>query len=1077
MKRRKGKNLAIGILCCMLVFMGIGYAALSQVLKVTTTGNVTGQWKIYIDSADLNTETETDTNKIIDATKATSSISSDKLTATTNVSFNEPGEYALYDIVVKNEGNIDAELKNINLTTEANLDNFDVETIGLGTGTKNLKNNPTFSGVNLLANNELSFQLKITFDKDKNLTELPSPDTEYKFTISMNYVQKTSNTSGGGGGTTDDPNAPDFTVDDMGKIVAYNSSKITENNGYLIVPATNSEGKTITSIGEESFAKPNVAEIYYSQNGKSNHGFIIYDSQNYEQLKQSLEKYIKANNSNWSEIFVCLENDCNLPADTDIDYNRYYFDLSKNELTSAVKIKKLDLTQAVNLRKIEDYAFSESPLISVLFNDGLETIGEDAFSSCQLENIDLPKSLTTIGAYAFDENPLKNVTILGNITSLGDSAFGSIENLTIGMSVIPENGFGDITNLHVLNTVTSIDEDSFGDIENLTIEMKNIPRRAFYYNSGLKKVTLEGVESIGESAFEYCQQMEKLVIPNSVIYVGHNAFSDTGLGEIEILSKNLTMESYAFGSSSLDKLIVGIENVPANAFSMTINDLVLLDTVKTIGYSAFNDVRNSVVIPSSVKEIGGGTHFQDVKKMTIGMENIPVAIANHHNLETLELLDTVRTIGDYAFDHTLLTELIIPNGVTTIGRSSFQANKITKLMIPSSVTTIGDEAFSGNLISNLSIESGVTEIGLRTFAYNQITNLSLPNSLIEIGQCAFEQSQISNLTIPNSVQTIGNGAFKYNQITSLKFQDSADNPSNLKELSGFENNLLTSVVIPNNVSLIGYNAFLYNKITNLEIPSNVEEIASSAFSSNQISTLKFEDTKDNPSRLKKLSGFDRNQISNVTIPQNVITINGAFYENRISSITIPNSVQTIGNGAFATNQISNLEIPSSVTTIGDNAFYGNQITSLKFQDSADNPSNLKELSGFENNLLTSVVIPKNVSLIGYSAFRGNQIANIIIPSNVVTIGGFAFSNNLLNSVEFKGIDDSSSKLNSISNNSFENNKLTSVIIPQNVINIESSTFAQNPNLTTITIKRSDSTGITLGENWKPESTTVVYDPS
>ena len=1099
MKRRKGKNLAIGILCCMLVFMGIGYAALSQVLKVTTTGNVTGQWNIYIYSADLNTET--DTNKIIDTTKATSSIT-DRINATINVSFNEPGEYALYDIVVKNEGNIDAELKNINLTTEANLDNFDVETIGLGTGTKNLKNNPTFSGVNLLANNELSFQLKITFDKDKNLTELPSPDTEYKFTISMNYVQKTSNTSGGGGGTTDDPNAPDFTVDDTGKIVAYNSSKITENDGYLIVPATNSEGKAITSIGEESFAKPNVAEIYYSQSGKSNHGFIIYDSQNYEQLKQSLEKYIKANNSNWSEIFVCLENDCNLPADTDIDYNRYYFDLSKNELTSAVKIKKLDLTQAVNLREIEDYAFSESPLISVLFNDGLETIGEDAFSSCQLENIDLPKSLTTIGASAFDENPLKNVTILDNITSLGNYAFGNIENLTIGMSVIPENGFGDITNLHVLNTVTSIDEDSFGDIENLTIEMKNIPRRAFYYNSGLKKVTLEGVESIGESAFEYCRQMEKLVIPNSVIYIGHNAFSDTGLYEIEILPKNLTMESYAFGSSSLDKLIVGIENVPDNAFSMTINDLVLLDTVKTIGYSAFDDVRNSVVIPSSVKEIGGGAHFRDVKKMTIGMENIPGSIADHHNLETLELLDTVRTIGDYAFAYTLLTELIIPNGVTTIGRSSFQANKITKLTIPSSVTTIGDEAFRGNLISNLSIESGVTEIGGSAFAFNQITNLSLPNSLTEIWQCAFEQNQISNLTIPSSVVDIDDRAFSSNQITSLIFEDTEQNPSKLEVLSGFTNNYISELKIPRSVVTIYGSAFDNNRITNLEIPSNVEEIEYSTFSSNQISTLKFEDTKDNPSRLKKLSGFGRNQISSVTIPQNVTTINdGAFSENKISSITLPDSVETIGNSAFSSNQISNLEIPSSVTKISNGAFGSNQISSLNFQDSEDNPSNLKELSGFENNLLTSVVIPNNVSLIGYNAFRSNQIVNIIIPSgvttieeyafdsnklinviipsNVVAIGGSAFSNNSLTSIEFKEIDDSSSKLNSISYHSFENNKLTSVIIPQNVTDIGNNAFAQNPNLTAITFKRSESSmnEVTLGENWKPESTTVAYDPS
>ena len=463
MKRRKGKNLAIGILCCMLVFMGIGYAALSQVLKVTTTGNVTGQWKIYIDRADLNTET--DTNKIIDTTKATSSIT-DRINATINVSFNEPGEYALYDIVVKNEGNIDAELKNINLTTEANLDNFDVETIGLGTGTKNLKNNPTFSGVNLLANNELSFQLKITFDKDKNLTELPSPDTEYKFTISMNYVQKTSNTSGGG--TTDDPNAPDFTVDDTGKIVAYNSSKIvTDSDGYVVIPAANSEGKAITSIDRSSFVKSNITMVYDIT------GCYIDAATEEEYLKikarveESMNGDGSGSDSGLESMKIYWTKEKEIPTDAE-EITKYYFNSETNEIEESVtQFEKVDLTQATSLEEIGNETFSESPITSIKFNEGLKRIGESAFENSQLSgSIKFPSTLESIGDYAFTDSDLEEISKFSNkLKTIGDYAFfkcvalTSIGDIPSSLTYIGQSAFGQTPNL---TTITIKKSDSAG---------------------------------------------------------------------------------------------------------------------------------------------------------------------------------------------------------------------------------------------------------------------------------------------------------------------------------------------------------------------------------------------------------------------------------------------------------------------------------------------------------------------------------------------------------------------------------------------------------------------------------------
>ena len=51
-----------------------------------------------------------------------------------------------------------------------------------------------------------------------------------------------------------------------------------------------------------------------------------------------------------------------------------------------------------------------------------------------------------------------------------------------------------------------------------------------------------------------------------------------------------------------------------------------------------------------------------------------------------------------------------------------------------------------------------------------------------------------------------------------------------------------------------------------------------------------------------------------------------------------------------------------------------------------------------------------------------------------------------------------------------------IIIPSNTTVIEAYAFADNSNLTTITIKRANSDGMTLGNNWNGNAT-VVYDPS
>ena len=69
MRDRKKRTLIIGSLCCLLVFMGIGYALLSQTLNINGTATLTGSWEIYIESMVVKNKSATATSKNISFNK------------------------------------------------------------------------------------------------------------------------------------------------------------------------------------------------------------------------------------------------------------------------------------------------------------------------------------------------------------------------------------------------------------------------------------------------------------------------------------------------------------------------------------------------------------------------------------------------------------------------------------------------------------------------------------------------------------------------------------------------------------------------------------------------------------------------------------------------------------------------------------------------------------------------------------------------------------------------------------------------------------------------------------------------
>ncbi len=102
---RKGKNIIIGLLCATIVFMGIGFAALSSVLTINGTANIASTWNVKITNISVK-----ETTGKAEAGTPTFNATSANFTTT----LNEPGDSVSYEVTVTNGGTIDAVLASIN---------------------------------------------------------------------------------------------------------------------------------------------------------------------------------------------------------------------------------------------------------------------------------------------------------------------------------------------------------------------------------------------------------------------------------------------------------------------------------------------------------------------------------------------------------------------------------------------------------------------------------------------------------------------------------------------------------------------------------------------------------------------------------------------------------------------------------------------------------------------------------------------------------------------------------------------------------------------------------------------------
>lgn len=700
---------------------------------------------------------------------------------------------------------------------------------------------------------------------------------------------------------------------------------------------------------------------------------------------------------------------------------------------------------------IGNHAFRKSEtnatLTTVVLPSSLVSIGQYAFYNCSgLENVTIGERVTGIGNYAFygctGLRTLKyNANINTSFTSVskifwfaGGTSDGTGINLTIGknVTIIPAYLFCDNAEDSNSSSYYPNVTHLYGVLfNNITFEegskLKTIGNYAFY-GARIEELNLpEGLTSVGEYAFyrRYIsdQGFEKISIPSTLQYIGSKAFYTQESPNIYLGGDVADYCNITFGEEWVDYWDLYLNDAE-------VKHVIITDDVQTIPEYAFLNCRlTSVTIGNGVTSIGQESFANCEYLTSINYNAINVTSTNRNIFYragkrddgiTLAIGNNVRIIPSYIFygegpyeyssnNAANITSVQIGNSVTSIGDCAFKFCSFTNVTIPESVTYIGDEAFRG--------------VCLDTIYYNA-TNCASKSSTERV----FLGVNNVNLMIGNNVTKIPAYMFVGLGINVLTFTDTSS-VTNI-EAGAFCATSLTSVTIPTSVRNIGWKAFAENveTLTGVYYFGGIDGWCSITFQSLWIDKL-----------ILYLDGAE-SPLTNLTIPGTVSIIPSHAFHLCVdlTSVIIEDGVTRIGEDVFYGSGLEEISIPGSVAKIDNRAFNGCfSLTDLYYTSGISDWCDIEFGADWNNNSVkfyingveaTNLNIPVTVTSMPAYAFLGiNNIDNIHYEGNISDWCQMEFGTNWF-------------KVNGSWNLYINNTKLTTLTIPDTIVEIPAYAF-------------------------------------
>ena len=200
------------------------------------------------------------------------------------------------------------------------------------------------------------------------------------------------------------------------------------------------------------------------------------------------------------------------------------------------------------------------------------------------------------------------------------------------------------------------------------------------------------------------------------------------------------------------------------------------------------------------------------------------------NLKRIVIEGGVESIGDEAFPGLDYVESVeIANTVTSIGAGAFSDTKISSINLPNGVTTIGQYAFKSTFLKTITLPDSVTSVGFGAFGYcESLASATLSNGLKKLGDYMFyECIGLKTVVLGKNTETISNRAFfNCKKLDTVKF---SDNLINVEEYAFSGCYALKSIVLPDSVQTIDDSAFRDSPLATPNIPKNLKSIGDEAF--------------------------------------------------------------------------------------------------------------------------------------------------------------------------------------------------------------------------------------------------------
>lgn len=262
-------------------------------------------------------------------------------------------------------------------------------------------------------------------------------------------------------------------------------------------------------------------------------------------------------------------------------------------------------------------------------------------------------------------------------------------------------------------------------------------KEAIYCPAKYKKseITLpDGIVTIIPSAFNDCENIKKVTMPDTVKYIGYWAFDGTSLEQV---------------------------NIP--------------DGCKIIGQFAFQSTNlTSIHIPASVNNLMGGAFGADTKLQHITVDENSeyyyvkdgALIYKNPNFTNCEWL------LDYELSNPATT-YTVPDSVIWIDQYAFADSKLKKIDIPDSVTQINAFAFERcNSLTHIEFPANLEKLWYGTLSYcENIASVIIPSTITNIDDSSLVGIENEEYTVYGET---GSAAHTFAQNNGIKFKTISD---------------------------------------------------------------------------------------------------------------------------------------------------------------------------------------------------------------------------------------------------------------------------------------------------------------